>query len=227
MAIRFRFYGICTHLRKMGSDPHRVVLVNGNRDFSHPKLKDIPRHEAKLVVGNGNGNGGPETLRGVALRIRTSAPLDYSGWTGVLPRVDVPSLSDEVVKNENAGEAAAYVDIEGGAFSLCCLKKAMVTTVTLDAAQVTFERRDFGSSAWHAVDVEDDMTIEIINASAGTHTEDRRHFHLHYLVGGAAGVDQAKEPGKECKELPDCPRSGAGARGPISLGPGCSNSEYP
>lgn len=223
MAIQFRFYGICTHLRKTGSDPHRVVLVNGNRDFSHPKLQDIPRHEAKLVIGNGDA----ETLRGVALRIRTAAPLDYTGWTGVLPRVDVPSLSDEVVKNENAGEAAAYVDIEGGTFSICCLKKAMVTTVTVNAAQVTFERRDFRASAWQAVELQDGMTIEIINASAGAHTEDRRHFHLHYLVGGASGVDKAKEPGKECKALPDCPRSETGARDPISLGPGCSNSEYP
>lgn len=221
MAIHFRFYGICTHLRKTGTDPHRVVLVNGNRDFTHPKLKDIPRHEAKLVIGN----GAPETLRGVALRIRTVAPLDYTGWTGVLPRADVPSLSDEVVKNENPAEAAAYVDIEGGTFSICCLKKAMVTTVTVNAAQVTFERRDFGSSEWQKMELQDGMTIVISNASAGTHTEDRRHFHLHYLVGGKAGVDKAKEPGKECKSLPECPNAGAGDS--VSLGPGCSNSEYP
>lgn len=227
ITVKIFFYGICTHLVGMEGIPvpHRVIVLNADKVFPHPRLKDIPRHYAWMRLPSGN-----TPLDGVVLRIDDPSPTvgpNYDEWENRLPKVNltVRKLDPNVVSNEDALKTAAYFDIDRGAFSLCCHEKAFVTVVTMTdlTAPRLMQRRFRDETETCVATFTEDTSLFIFNASRDATTEDWHHFRLHYVIGGARGMDVSSDPATWCQGTPCGPVHPA----PISLGPGCSNSEYP
>jgi hypothetical protein len=226
--VKINFYGICTHLLKQPEmPPHRVVLVNGEKPFTHAKLTSISLHYATIKV-QGEA-GGEQPLAGVSVSIDPVPPgekPDYTEWEGRLPKLKIPGgkLDPRVVREEVAFKSAAYVDIPFGKWSTRCVQGAVVSVVTFEdlPAGTKLVLRRFGESVpYQEIDLSGDRTIDIVNASR---PDDDRHFHLHFIVGGTAGIEAATGPDKVCNDgWSEDPVSS----GYVSLGPGCSNSEYP
>lgn len=223
--VTIRFLGICSHVRT-GKFKHRVVLVNGDKDFNRPdtppKLRGIPPHIARVTEMQGQSR----MLTGVQLGIRTDEgpqPVDDHAWRNRLPRVHVNGIDLDVIDGEDPSQTAAYIDIDRGRLSICCHQGAFVSVLTLD--NVTNPRltlRCFGQNDVEEWPLEDGAEVHIDNASQHQY-EDEKHFNLHYLIGGMSRVGQAGPPDRSCTSSdPKC------AIPPFaSLGPGCSNSDYP
>lgn len=223
--VTFRFLGICSHVRT-GKFKHRVVLINGDKDFDRPdtppKLRGIPPHIARVTLHLGQSR----LLRGVELGIRTDEgpqPIDDHAWRNRLPRVHIDGIDPDVIGGENPSQTAAYLDVDRGTLSICCHNGAFVTVLTLD--NVTNPRltlRRFGETEVEEWPLDDGAEVFVENASQHQY-EDDKHFNLHYLIGGMSRVGNARPPDRAC--------TSGDLKCPIppyaSLGPGCSNSDYP
>jgi hypothetical protein len=212
-----------------GVVPHRVVLVNAGRDrLVNGRL--VRKHQAMLRI---RGDKDPVPLDGVTIAVNAVNSLleyDPSFWH-CIPRLrsysgsDLPPLSAQMVALGNRDLVSAYFDAHGtfsagrnkqGA-AIAILKVATVCRPTLTLTSFTGKTTDRV--------LPDDSTIRIENIDSGDAVG--HDFLLHYklFVHVPHDVDWPRDT-SGCQEIQDTELSGP-SEPPITVGPGCSNSNYP
>ena len=222
--IKIYFVGVCTHVRQPESTgvPHRVILIDA-WEGRYIRGRIAP-HEAKLRF---NETDPPLDLHGVhlALDVEGPGPEYKPAYRTCLQRVkdyapDLPALSEDVVKT-GAG-VAAFFDVAVGTFSAGVDHEASVAVlevVTENAPKLKIT--PFGGPTEER-QLQDGDLLQIENIGAKAHDDKPHDFLLHYLIAQSIPGDAT------------WPTHGKVLCGPLpppyphnTVGPGCSNSDYP
>ena len=228
------FAGICSHLWQAKPEPgvpHRTVLVNAREGFP---ARNIEPHWPEMRVVSGEIVSGtvPE-LRGVTITVRDRvATCDYRpSYRTCIPHLQ--SYTDEdvvidhdVTRDRNAARTAAYVDIHGGRWRARADQGgAAVAYVTIqtDTPDVALSIEPFLGVGPADLVIRDNSIIQIENIGRSL-TDNDQDFLLHFLVTGRI-PDNARWPVQgdlTCKPFEPPLKWNRG-----TIGPGCSNSNYP
>ncbi len=230
------FAGICSHLWQDDPDsaePHRVVLVNareGHPDrgiephfpFMHVRPEDILSGEV------------PDDLTGVTITIRDrDAKPQYSpAYRTCIPHLvryteELVEINPDVTLGRDPARVAAYVDVHGGHWHAGVdAGGAAVAYVTIqtDTDGVALSLKPFDDKLLPDLVLEDNTTIQVENVGRGMDDNDH-DFLLHFLIMSRIPADAwwPVEGELTCQPLPlplPWPTRG-------TVGPGCSNSNYP
>jgi hypothetical protein len=217
------FVGICSHLShgSSGIRPHRVVLINASRDRLVNGLL-VPKHTARVRLDDSDE---PIVLNGATLRLNAvSAGVQYDPtFEPNIPRLSnyshepLAPLSSAMASWANADLVSAYFDVAGTLFgahtsSGAAAAKLVVETVDVPLLTIT----TFAGERQEIPVGERPFFVE--NVDVGPVVDDH-DFLLQYkmLMRVPADADWPHEPFTGGEPIP----------GPITVGPGCSNSNYP
>jgi hypothetical protein len=227
------FVGICSHLwqeNPESRDPHRAILVNAQAGVPdrgiEPHFPSMRADPTDIIAGEI-----PE-LTGVTLTIRDRvATIDYGpSYRGCIPHLEsytdeLVEIDHEVTRGRNPARTAAYVDVHGGRWRAGVDKGgAAVAYVTIqtDTTDVALSIEKFNGERLPDLVLKDNAAIQVENT--GRALDDNDHdFLLHFLITGSIPGD-AWWPDKDdlkCERI-TLPWGAAG-----TVGPGCSNSNYP
>jgi hypothetical protein len=245
------FIGICTHMHEAESEipglRHRVVLVNG-RIPRKINGNDVPSHVPRLCVapedlvvnGVGAKSSCPESvlewdLRGSRVDIANAVgdELKYEwSYKCCIPHLreltpDLPPPSKEVVLAGDSEKASCYFDVTAGVFTAGYLGAGAATAVlkvtTSDAPIVRVHK--FGTTEWNEFHLRDGADIALTNVGAELNVDDENDFLLHYETAESippnAGVPT--QLARCCTKL----EPSYIVNPKLSVGPGCSNSDFP
>lgn len=166
-------------------------------------------------------------LHGVhlALDVEGSGPTYEHAYRTCIQRVkeyapDLPSLSEDVVKN-GAG-VAAFFDVAAGVFSAGVDHGASVAVLTVVTEQApTLKITPFGGPT-ESKQLQDGAILQIANIGHEAHDDKPHDFLLHYKIAQDVPADATwPTRGKTLCGwvIPPYPHN--------TVGPGCSNSDYP
>ncbi|MEA2489802.1 MAG: hypothetical protein QOH21_1594 [Acidobacteriota bacterium] len=232
MAITVHFIGVCTHLRKKDVPglpvPHRVFVAHARtaQDFGSGT---VPAHVATLEIRPPGAPVETWDLTGVRVRVVTSAggAVSYGGsWGKCMPSLSGHgrvkcTVDPNVVVRGTPDLADAYFDVAAGTFEAVCHGDATGAKLTIDgtAPRLLFSGLTDESPTMTRV-LADGTELRLAHTEPTCTGDDNHHFSMHYLVGGKAKIPTGKKTHDvKCKCEPDGDM--------VSLGPGCSNSEYP
>lgn len=227
------FYGVCTHFNRAKSVtalPHRVVLVEASKGARIHK-KRIPPHEAVLCAGRVR-----EPLTGATVTVENvTSPLAYdSSYGNCIPSLSVltpePLAANlDVTMAEDRTRAAAHVDIHGGTFYGGTTRLpdgspgAATAWVVMQTAtdRPTLIIDPFGPEDGKRIELENDAKVLI--AHVGVEGRDSEYDFLLHLKIAKKMPRTMRVPGaSRCPpvDVPYCDDV-------TTVGPGCSNSNYP
>jgi hypothetical protein len=221
------FVGVCVHLRDKvveGVD-HRVVLINASREEKIHQYAIDP-HLAKLRIGT-VGTPAPD---GALLTIPNAVlnAVEYDSTFDCIPRLadyadTLPPLSDAMVRGKDKTLAAAYFDAAGKFYAEATSGGAAIARleVATDGPPV-LQITPFESAAFpeQTVTLPNVCSIDIVNIGGPESTEHDYDFLLNFKIFERI-PDKAWWP----TEKRACPRFLRLDYG--TIGPGCSNSNYP
>jgi hypothetical protein len=229
------FVGAVTHFPQQpgSNEPHRAVLHNA-RDGKKIGGHDIHPHWPRMVVSPPPAEPLPE-LDGVTIAVRgvTSGPLDYSRYRCVPSVRDFTDtdfeIDDEVRRGGSCDKTAAHVELERGTFRGGLTKwgedqrgVAVAWVELATAATPTLELRRYGSPRTETLTLPDEAQVVFENLGR-EHGDDSDHdFLLHFLIAKAVPKNARYPKALLCADeviLPYVPN--------VTVGPGCSNSNYP
>jgi hypothetical protein len=249
MTVTVFFEGICTHVRR---DPfvtpwlpvrHRVVLANARGPGY-----EIPDHVGTLHIAERHVVGKPQRrsylvaapgqeytweIHGATLTIPTKDRLRDLQRQCMPPMPDAPGFGVSpdyvLVENVTAEKVDAFFDITGGTLRGCCIGEAYGSTLTLTRTgpQPVLEIRPFDRKKRPlSIHLTPDAVVVIrhMTREEVCPNDDRRHFVLHYLIGGQV-PDPDTVPLDKLVPCKGCKPCRKGER--RSLGVGCSASGYP
>ncbi len=247
--ITIYFVGICTHMRFIDSDlpglQRRVVLVNGRipKEINGAR---IPSHNPMLRIAASdlvlNGEPGKSQadsviewdLRGTHVEIANGiGDLKYDAtFDCCIPHLavltpDLPPPSADVVLAANSAKASCYFDVTHGLFRAGYIANgastAVLTVTTMEEEPILRIRKFRGPNSQ---DFHLRSGAEIALTNVGTETgDDDNDFLLHYETAEYVPVN-AKVP----THIPPCCQKLAPPTvipGSMSVGPGCSNADFP
>jgi hypothetical protein len=229
------FAGICTHLWQedpASPHPHRTVLVNARE--GHPD-RDIQPHFPLLRVHPEDIiSGEVPDLAGVTITVHDSdAKPDYSDeYRTCIPHLvryteeDV-EINPQVTVGRDPARTAAHIDIHGGHWCAGVDKEgAAVAYVTIetDTENVALSIKPFDDELFPDLVIRNNAEIQIENIGRGTDDDQDHDFLLHFLIMSHIPADAwwPEEGDLTCKPLPRPLPWDEG-----TIGPGCSNSNYP
>jgi hypothetical protein len=140
---------------------------------------------------------------------------------------DLPPPSKEVVLAGDPDKASCYFDVGAGVFTAGYVAQgaatAVLTVTTIDLPIVRVHK--FGGTDSDDFRLRDGAEIALVNAGAEIDDDDANDFLLHYETAQSipvnAGIPTSVAPC--CRKLGDSyiinPK--------LSVGPGCSNSDFP
>ena len=228
------FVGICSHLWQNDPDsaePHRAVLVNARE--GHPDRGIEPHHPLLRVRPEDIVSGEVPDLTGVTLTVRDrDARPHYSpAYQTCIPHLvhyteELVEIDPDVTLGRDATRAAAYVDVHGGHWHAGVDKGgAAVAYVTIqtDTTDVALSIKAFDDELIPDLVLKHDTTIQVENVGSGDDDNDH-DFLLHFLIMNRIPGDAwwPEEGDLTCDPLPTLPWPTRG-----TVGPGCSNSNYP
>jgi hypothetical protein len=232
MAITVHFIGVCTHLRDRDVPdlpvPHRVFMAHARTEQDYGSGK-VPAHVTTLEIRPPGEPAETWDLTGVRVRVVTSSTGSVSytnSWGTCMPRLSghgrvTCSADAAVVVRGTRDVADAYFDVSAGTFEAVCHGKATGAKLTIDGTGprliVNGLTEDLPTMTRPLADGTELRVSHTDPTCAG---EDKHHFSMHYLIGGKSRIPA----GKKVHEV-DC--TCASDEAIVSLGPGCSNSEYP
>jgi hypothetical protein len=229
------FVGICSHLRQDDTDaaqPHRTVLVNAREGLPDRGIE--PHFPFMHVRPEDIISGEVPDLTGVTITIHDRNPkANYSpAYQTCIPHLmsfteELVEINPDVTLGRDAVRAAAYVDIQGGLWQAGVDKGgAAVAYVTIqtDTENVALSIKTFDDEPFPDLVLENNTTIQLENVGSGTDDNDH-DFLLHFLIMSRIPGDAwwPEEGDLTCQPLPNSlpwPTRG-------TVGPGCSNSNYP
>lgn len=249
--ITIYFIGICTHMREVVSAlpglRHRTVLVNGRvpREING---NPVPSHVPRLCIAPSdlmvNGVGAKDTcpegllewdLRGARVEIANAVGEEVhyeDSYDCCIPHLavltpDLPPPSKEVVLAGDPDKASCYFDASSGVFSAGYVANGAATAVlkveTRDMPIVRVHK--FGGADTDEFRLRDGAEIALTNVGAELGEDDSNDFLLHYetaqSIPANAGIPMNIAPC--CKKL--APSYVINPK--LSVGPGCSNSDFP
>jgi hypothetical protein len=228
------FVGICSHLRPdspESTDPHRAVLVNARE--GHPPRGIQPHHPRLLVRSEDIITGTIPPLTGVTITVRDrDAKPNYSEEFGrCIPHLmsytqELVEVNPDVTVERNPARTAGFIDVHGGIWNAGVDEKGAAVAyvkIQTDTEDVALNIKPFDDSMVHDLVLKDNAEIQVENTgrSFGDHDHD---FLLHFLIMNRIPAD-ARWPEQgdlTCQALPrPLPWDGG------TIGPGCSNSNYP
>ena len=220
------FVGVCVHLRNaVKGVQHRVVVINASNQ-EHIHEHTIEPHHAKLDIG-ATGTPRPD---GVLFTIPNAIdePVDYDpSFETCIPHLadytssPLPPLSDVMVRAKDKSAAAAYFDAAGKFSAEVTHGGASVAKLVVKTdGDPVLRIAPFDGSDPEDVTLPDGGTVEITNIVDVHTAEEHDHdFLLNFKIFEKI-PDDASWP----TEPKQCPQSN---RDYTSIGPGCSNSNYP
>ena len=228
--LRVFFVGICSHLRENTSreTEHRVVMINAAQDQEINGHK-ILAHEAKLRVPAEKPRSLP--LDGVRLRVLNASSPDVAytdSFFTCIPRAtsfapNLPALAPEVVRGRDPELVAAYFDAAGRFSAGVDANGASVAI--LDVATVgdpILWIESFRDAHIEDIHLPNGAAIQIENLGPGADGDADHDFLLNFKIARSIPADAA---------WPTAPAGcGLGVELPFpsnTVGPGCSNSNYP
>jgi hypothetical protein len=247
--IKIFFVGICTHMRFPESElpgyQRRVVLVNGRiprviNETPIPSHNPTLRVSARDLVLNGASAKAQADhviewdLMGAHLSVANGiGELTYDDtFECCIPHLkklthDLPGPSAEVVLGADPQRASCYFDITHGTFSAGYIANGASTAVlnmTTKDDEPVLQIRKFHETTIEELHLRSGAEIAFMNV--GTETgDDDNDFLLHYetaeYVPANAAVPTSIAPC--CQKLPPTNVIPGG----LSVGPGCSNSDFP
>jgi hypothetical protein len=219
------FVGVCVHLRNsVKGVPHRVVLINASKG-DHIHDLPIDPHFAGLNIGV------PDTPRpdGALFTIpnAVSEAVDYdSSFERCIPRLadysssPLPPLSDAMTRGKDKALAAAYFDAAGKFSAEVTHGGASVAKLVVETNGSPILRiAPFDGASPEDVNLPDDATIEIANIVGSEATENDHDFLLNFKI-----LEKIPDDASWPTEGKECQRSN---RAYTTIGPGCSNTNYP
>lgn len=248
MSVTVVFEGICTHVRKDEKltpwldVPHRVVLANARKPGfgipDHVGTLHIDENDLAIVPKKRDyleplvGKKYAWKILGAALSIPSRGTPDYPNPECMLHMPPVRGFAPlrKLVSGEKvtASEVDAFFDITAGTFINCCFGEAYGATLTIEETEGNprlvvkpFDREKPDLDIY----LNPGATVTVRHTAEECTIDDRHHFLLHYLIGGAIpkGVPLDKlVPCGKAKGCVPCPKDDT-----VSLGIGCSSSGYP
>jgi hypothetical protein len=223
------FAGICTHLWQ--EEPHRSVLVNARE--GRPDRGIQPHHPLLRVRTEDILEGEIPDLTGVTVTVRDRDPKpSYSeAYRTCIPHLvsyteELVEVDPDVTLGRNETRTAAYIDVHGGVWNAGVDKNgAAVAYVTIqtDTGNVALSIKRFDDELLPDLVIRDNAAIQVENI--GRSLDDHDHdFLLHFLIMNRIPGDAwwPVEGDLKCEPLPVPLPWGGG-----TIGPGCSNSNYP
>ena len=232
MSVRVYFIGVCTHICRHPAFtpwlevPHRVVLLAARTEQKVGECR-IPPHESKLII---NHEKPIDIGRGVTVSIGSGVErVEYDeSYPKLVPRLlDLyPGLlpAPHIVQDRDHNFADAYVDITRGKLRPVCAYNARAVEWEIDDPSPVLTLRWW--SRWDEPEkrpLASGSTICVVHTASGANEDDHRcHFLLHHGIAGPL-LELPVPDLKNCtgEQVPSlCLRFN-------SLGPGCSDSNYP
>jgi hypothetical protein len=234
--VTVHFVGICTHISQSTVPElpaqQRVVLVNA-RGVEAVRETVILPHDATLTIGTEVIPLRGCTVRLVAANSPSDGPVlddtfkDLPNLTHLMEGMgDLGSPSVDVVLNRSPEHSACYFDIGFGTLSACREPKgAAAATLDVDSPEpVSLEITPWdGSMAVQSYSLDDGSVVLVANTDLQAANDDERRcvdFLLHYTT--ATKMPHAPQV-PQAIALPPCPFTHAH----LTVGAGCSNSNYP
>ena len=221
------FVGVCAHLWEFTSreTEHRVVVINAAQD-QEINGRQIRAHHAWLRLSVTERR----PLPGVRITVLNPADPDVTydqSFFTCIPRVttfapNLPPLSRDVIGGRDPELASAYFDAAGRFFGRVDKNGASfaLLEVVTDGDPV-LRIEDFRGGRIEDLPLEDGARIQIENLGPGT-VGDRDHdFLLNFKIAQSIPSDAG---------WPTSPASCPPTETPFeheTVGPGCSNSNYP
>jgi hypothetical protein len=228
--LRVFFIGVCTHLWEFTSreTEHRVVLINASRG-DEINGKTIHAHHAWLLLP---GRERPERvpLPGVRLTVPNASDPDVtydSSYFRCIPRVttyaaNLPPLSKAVVNGRDPALAAAYFDAAGRFSGGVDDHGASIAWLDVETTGDPVLRIEgFRDNSFQERILRDGDSIQIENLGPGSTGDSDHDFLLNFKIAQSIPTDAG---------WPKTAMSCHAAEVPFpynTVGPGCSNSNYP
>lgn len=205
-----------------------MILVNASAaEGTWINGEKIEPHDARLWLNRDD----QRPLAGVRLSLNTeSESVHYDdSFRTCIPHASeftssLPSPSEQVVRNTSPDRVAAYFDAAGmfvGARDSNGASFAILTVTTNDPPVLTIKSFEYGSQP-ETIELEDGAILQIENLGRTERNDSDHDFLLHFKVGESIPTD-ARWPTnpRTCANIVEPPYSRN------TVGPGCSNSDYP
>ncbi len=223
------FIGICTHLQwPMGPDatPHRVILINSDAQTG---ATPVAKHHTRVEIWNGDVLRQWRELNGAAVSIvgALDGTVTYDGhYHCAIPRLlrdgfaESMTLSRQVTDAPDASLVSGLIDLPNARFTAEKLPHgAVLAKATVQAKKPTRISIHLFDGHSEILPVEDGDYVVFKNTAA-PHQDGEEDFDLHFLIADPVPVIRQNVPRRVC-DIPMHPL-------PMqSIGPGCSNTNFP
>jgi hypothetical protein len=223
------FIGICTHLQwPMGPDstPHRAILINSDAQTA---VTPAAPHHARVEIWKGNLLLQRRDLNGAAVSIvgALDGTVTYDEhYRCAIPRLlldgfaESMTLSRRVRQTPDAALVSGLIDLPNARFTAEKLPHgAVVAKATVQVRErVLISIQSFAGES-EILEVEDGAFVLFRNTAAPNQDHDD-DFDLHFLIADPVPVVRRNVVRRVCN-IPMHPL-------PMqSIGPGCSNTNFP
>lgn len=227
--IHVEFIGVCTHIQRMDGmslpAPHRVILINS------AALQDVNRHQAKLEIWEGDQKTFERDLDGE--RVSIAGALNGTVEVDSFYRCAVPhlltdgfaesmTLSPRVTYAPNRALVAAMIDLPNGRLTAMKRKEGAVVAAAkvLTNGPRQLHLATLEGVPMPAVDIPRDAVVVLRNTASAEGEDEDRDFMLNFLIADPVPIVR-RLPLRTCPGIPEHTRPG------LSIGPGCSNTNFP
>lgn len=236
--IAVEFVGICTHIQfpqGLFTTQHRVVLVNSDAQRiaaeHHPRIE---KHHPRVEIRQGTHVLYGRDLNGAAVAIdgALDGALTYDfHYNCALPRLlmegftDSANLSPRVKDSPDASLVSGLIDLPNASFTAQMREDGAavgVATVQIEGPrQISIQ--SFAGAAEiidERIPVPEGAVVVFSNHAEGR--DDDHDFHLNFLIFDPVPDVKRNVMRRVCPGIPPHQRHGWG-----SIGPGCSNTNFP
>jgi hypothetical protein len=230
--ITVEFFGVCTHIQRTEHLapiplPHRVVMINSDA------MGTIARHHTWVEVVRGEHVLHRFALDGHSVSI-DGAPLATvtydEHYRCAIPRLlrdgfaQSMTLSPRVTESPDAALVAGLIDLPNATFT--AQMRPDGAAVAVATVQIKGPRRlsvrQFGSSEIvHVIDVPPGADVVFSNTANAGEDQDT-DFGLNFLIADPVPLFTPMNGPRACTDIPPHTRHGG-----QSIGPGCSNTNFP
>ena len=229
--ITVEFFGVCTHIQRTEHlapipVPHRVVMINSDAQGT------VARHHTRVEICEGDRVLQQYELDGHSVSIdgAVDGALTYDEhYDCAIPRLlldgfaESMTLSPRVTESPDRALVGGLIDLPNASFT--ARMRPDGAAVGIATVQIEGERRitirRFGASQSHVIDVPPGADVVFSN-SANPGEDDATDFSLNFLIAEPVPVITRMNGHRPCKKILQHTRHGW-----QSIGPGCSNTNFP
>ncbi len=229
--ITVEFVGICTHLqfgKGLFTTQHRVVLINSEAQ------RIVARHHPRVEIRQGQHVLFRHDLNGAAVSIdgALDGELTYDfHYNCALPRLlmerftDSTNLSPRVKESPDASLVSGLIDLPNASFTAQMREDGAAVGVA--TVQIEGPRQISIQSFAGAAQIIDERIpvpegAEVVFSNHAEGSDDDHDFHLNFLIFEPVPDVKRNVMRRVCPGILPHKRHGFG-----SIGPGCSNTNFP